>query len=292
LSEQVAISVVVVAYQSASTLPSVLDALRAEIEGRPREVVLVESSGDPGEEEVQGRWPWLRLISVPERALPGRARNIGVSAAHGASIAFVDADAVPEPGWLDALEQALTPEVDAVAGAVLNGTPRSAVGTAGYLLEFADWMPERRGRVEHAATCNLLVRREALVESGGFREDLEGGEDTIFTFPLGRAGRLAFAPRARVQHLNRTCWRAYFRKQRRLGGSFAAVCASVEFPHGWLARPLLAPAAFVFRLVALGRRLLPHPAALARALVLLPILAAGTLAWVAGLAASGGRRLT
>jgi glycosyltransferase involved in cell wall biosynthesis len=288
--ERSVVSVVIAAYRSWATLPQVLHALEAQVGFGNREVVLVDSSAELPEGEVARRWPWLRYLVLPERAYPGRARNVGVAAARGDIIAFLDADAVPLPGWLDALESELEPGVDAVAGAILNGTPRSFIGTAGYLLEFADWLPDRRGRVEHAATCNLLVRREALVQSGGFREDLEGGEDTIFTFPLGRAGRLAFAPRARVQHLNRTRWRAYFRNQRRLGGSFGAVCHSVDFPHGWLARPLLAPAAFAFRLVALGRRLLPHPGPLARAVVLLPILVAGTFAWVAGLAESGARR--
>jgi GT2 family glycosyltransferase len=280
----IALSVVVVAYRSAATLPVMLDALRDETEGRPREVILVESSGEPGEEEARRRWPWLRLIALPNRALPGRARNVGVSATRGDVIAFVDADAVPERGWLDALEQALTPDVDAVAGAVLNGTPRSAVGTAGYLLEFANWLPSRRGAIEHGATCNLLVRRGALEAAGGFREDIWGGEDTLFTYQLAKAGRLAFAPAARVAHLNRTRLLDYMRHQVRLGRAFAHVCAGVDFPHGWLGRPVLAPLAFPFRLAALARAVFFHPREAGQAALLLPLLVVGSAAWAVGLA--------
>lgn len=278
------LSVVVPAYRSWSTLPAVLDALGPQLEGGRREVVLVESSGELESEEIRRRWPWLRLVSPPERTLPGRARNIGISAARGAAIAFIDADAVPKPGWLDELDRALVPGVDAVAGAVLNGTPRSAVGTATYLLEFADWMPERRGWVQHGAACNLLVRRDVLERTGGFHEDAWTGEDTVLTFPLGARRRLAFAPAARVVHLNRTNLVDFMRLQRRLGWAFGLVCASVDFPHRWVGRPALAPVALAFRLAALGRRLLPHRRELATALLLSPLLVAGSLAWAVGLA--------
>jgi GT2 family glycosyltransferase len=284
------VSVIIASYRSWDTLPLVLDALAPQVEAEGCDVVVVDSSADGRAEQVAKRWPWLRLIALPERAPPGRARNLGVEVCLGEIVAFVDADAIPEPNWLAALRSDLTAEVDAVAGAVLNGTPRSRVGTAGYLLEFADWMPERHGRVEHGATCNLLVRRDVLLRAGGFREDIEGGEDTIFTFTLGRAGRLAFAPAARVRHLNRTAWRSYLRHQRALGRSFVIVCGSVDFPHGWLARPSLSPAAFLFRLAALGRRLLPHPGRLARAVALTPHLVAGTFAWALGVATPPGRQ--
>lgn len=279
------VSVVVPAYRSWSTLPRALAALRGEIEGRNREAILVESSGEMTESELRARWPWLRVLALPERTLPGKARNIGFKAASGERIAFVDADAVPEPGWLDALARGLTPDVDAVAGAIVNGTPKSAVGTAGYLLEFADWLPTRRGAVQHAATCNLLVRRDALERAGGFREDIWGGEDTIFTFGIGQDGRLAFAPSARVTHLNRTSLREFLRHQRRLGAAFAHVCASIPFPHGWLGRPTLAPLAVPFRLAALTKRLARQPGVAVTAAVL-PLIVAGLISWGIGLAGS------
>jgi O-antigen biosynthesis protein len=278
------VSVIVPAYRAWSTLPRVLAALRAEIEDRNREVLLVESSGDISADDLQARWPWARVITLPARALPGKARNIGLAAASGERIAFLDADAIPEPGWLDALEEGLSLEVDGVAGSVLNGTPYSPTGTAGYLLAFSDWLPGRDTRALHAATCNLMLRRGVLERAGGFREDLLSGEDTILTLPLGRAGRLAFAPEARVRHLNRTSWRAYLSHQRSLGVSFAAVRASVDFPHSGFARPAFVPLTPAFRLASVFRRLARHPRQAALGALLLPVLAAGAIAWAAGLA--------
>lgn len=279
-------AVVIPAYRAWATLPAVLDALRPQIESREREAIVVDSTGDRSGSELEARWPWVRFLLLPERTLPGRARNLGAQEAQGEWLAFLDADAIPEPDWLDELERASGPEVDAIAGSVVNGTPRSAVGTAGYLLEFANWLPTTGGSLLHGASCNLLVRRLAFDERGGFLEDVFPGEDTIFTLPLARQGRLAFTPAARVRHVNRTGLRDYLQHQRRLGLAFAEVCARVDFPYRALGRPALAPLGVPFRLAALGRRLLRHPREALQAVVLLPLLVVGLVAWATGVAAA------
>ncbi|MGH3029840.1 MAG: glycosyltransferase family 2 protein [Gaiellaceae bacterium] len=277
-------SVIIPAFRAWATLPAVLDALRPQIEGHDRQVVVVESSGTLSAVELEGRWPWARFLLLAEQTLPGRGRNLGADVSEGELLAFLDADAIPEPDWLEQLEGAVAPGIDAVAGSVVNGTPRSRVGTAGYLLEFADWLPSEQGPLLHAVTCNLLVRRAAFQELGGFHEDVFPGEDTIFTFPLAGSGRLAFAPRARVRHLNRTGLREFLRHQRRLGVAYAHVCARVDFPHRWTGRPAFALLGVPFRLAALGRQLHGHRSEAAQALRLLPLLALGLIAWAAGLA--------
>jgi cellulose synthase/poly-beta-1,6-N-acetylglucosamine synthase-like glycosyltransferase len=276
--------VIIPALGAWTTLPRVLEALRPQAEADSREVLLVESSGEISAVELRRRWPWVRVEALEAPVLPGKARNIGAGSAQGELLVFLDADCVPGPGWLDALEAALTADVDAVAGSIVNGTPRSAVGTAGYLLEFADWLPGARHALRHAASCNLLIRRSVLDRVGGFAEDVFPGEDTILTVPLAAAGRLAFAPGARVRHINRTSLGGFFRHQRRLGRAFAQVCARSEFPHRRLGRPALAPLAGPFRLFALSWRLLAHPRQALAALVLLPLLLLGLGGWTIGLA--------
>ena len=282
-------SVIIPALDAWETLPAVLDALRPQVEQDGREALLIESSGKVSESAVQRRWPWLRAKALPEPTLPGRARNIGARLARGEQLVFLDADAVPASGWLDALEAALIPHVDAVGGAVLNGTPGSATGTAGYLLEFADWIPDAGHPLRHAASCNLLMRSSVLVQLGGFPEDIFPGEDTILTAPLGAARRLVFAPEARVHHINRTGLRQFIRHQQRLGHAFAEVCARTEFPYRRFGRPALAPLAGPFRLAALAWRLVAYPRQAVTALFLLPLLLVGVGSWTIGLAGAGRR---
>ena len=244
----------------------------------------MESSGGDGASDVARAHPWLRVVALPERCLPGRARNIGAAQAGGDLLAFLDADAVPEPRWLDRLAASLTPGTDAVAGAILNGTPWHPIGTAGYLLEFSDWLPRRRGAIADGASANLLVRRAALDAAGGFAEDLFPGEDTVLTFRIGQQDRLRFAPDAGVRHVNRTSWPEFVLHQRRLGAAFAGVCDRTAFPHRWASRPWLAPLAAPLRLAALARRVAWSPTEAAQAIAFLPILMAGSAAWAAGVA--------
>jgi glycosyltransferase involved in cell wall biosynthesis len=286
---EVRTSVILPAYRAWRTLPAALAALRPEVDRPDRELVLVESTGTVSREEMQERWPWARVIAPDERTRPGRARNLAVREARGELLAFTDADAVVEPGWLDELERALVPGVDGVAGVILNGVSHSRVGTADYLLEFSDWLPRPLLPLRHGATCNLLLRRSVL-EGAGFPDDLWPGEDTVVTFPLGASGRLAFAPCARVRHSGRTGWRAFVAHQADLGAAFAAVCGEVDFPYGRLARARYAPLLPGLRLFAVGRRIRGNPAAIRRAVAVSPLLSVGAVAWATGLVRADLRR--
>jgi glycosyltransferase involved in cell wall biosynthesis len=274
-------TVVVPAYRAWNTLPATLDALRPQVDRPDRELVLVESSGTVGRASIERRWPWARVLALPDRVLPGRARNLGVEAAEGELIAFIDADAVPDHDWLDALERALEPGADGVAGAILNGAPASRIATADYLLEFSDWLPGQRLPLLHGATCNLLLRRRVLAD-GGFPADLWPGEDTMVTFDLGVRRRLVFAGDARVRHAGRSTLRDYVVHQRELGSAFAYICDRLEFPRRRFARTRYGPLLPALRLVAVARRVQGNPAALRAAIAVTPLLVLGAVAWTGG----------
>jgi GT2 family glycosyltransferase len=290
----VRISVVIPAFDAWATLPYVLDALEPQVTRPDREVILVESGpGERAGELAVGR-PWLQVVSLADRTLPGRARNIGVARAQGRLVAFLDADAVPGRAWLDQLERSLDEGgggVAAVAGAVVNANPWHPVAVAGHLLEFSDWLPGGPpDDLTHGASCNLLVRRPALERAGGFPDDVFPGEDTILSFRLAASGRMRFSPGATVGHFGHTDPIGFLRHQRRLGASFAVICRSVPFPHRGLARPALAPLTVPFRLAAIARRLTGHPADALAGLAVLPVVVAGLVAWAWGLARSGRPR--
>lgn len=275
-------TVVIPAYRAWSTLPLVLNALAPQI-GPEREVLLVDSGVAVGSAHRAQGWPWLRAIEVGDRLSPGGARNAGAAQASGDLLAFLDADAVPCPGWLEQLERALSAEVDAVAGAVGNGTPESRTGTAEHLLLFSEVLAVRPRELRHGPSVNLLVRREYFDAAGGFCERLRAGEDSVFTYPLARGRRLAFAPDAIVEHLNRTRLGPFLTNQRLQGAAFVALCDSVPYPNRWVSRGPALALAGPLRLLALARFVRCNSWQVRRgALRALPQLLLGTAAWVLG----------
>ena len=283
-------SVIIPAYRAHATLPLVLRALEPHVVGKDHEVVLVDSTGSDNGAAAHHEYPWVRVLPVAQRAFPGRARNLGASIARGDLLAFLDADTIPEPGWLDELERALVPGVELVAGAILNGTPNSPWGTAGYMLEFLEWVPERGIPLCHAAGCNLLIRRTAFERSGGFPEDMVAGEDTVFSTPFAANGTLVFAPRAQVTHINRVRPRAVLSNQRQLGAAWVEVCNRVSLPGRALAVPYLAPVAVLGRLWAVIKQLRRRPAAARHLAQNGPLLVAGLVAWGIGVSRPSGAK--
>lgn len=288
--EPVSTSVVIPAHRDAASLPLVLDALAPQIgPGREAIVVCSDVDGDARKRlaQLSASRPWLRMLLRPERLSPGQARNLGAAETHGELLAFLDADAIPAPGWLDQLELALGPEYDGAVGAITNGTPASRIGTAEYLLGCSETFPRRPRALRHGPGANLLLRRDRFEALGGFATEVRAGEDTLLTFPLARRRRLAFAPEANVRHLNRTRMRPFLANQRLQGTAFAHLCRTTDYPHGWVCRGPAAPLAGLLRLVALSW-CLTHNAPEARdALRVLPELLLGTAAWAVGCQSAG-----
>ena len=158
-----------------------------------------------------------RVIAAGERS-PGHARNRGAAQATGDWILFLDADVQPP---MDLIERFFAVPIAARTGAVtgdIAGVPDTSTLAARYAT--ARNFLGQRAHVNHplrprASSANLLVRRSAFDEIGGYTEGILAAEDTDLIWRLAAAGwGLEFNEQAVVGHAYRTSLRALGRQWR------------------------------------------------------------------------------
>lgn len=166
----------------------------------------------------------VHLIELTQPAPPARARNIGATTARGDVLVFLDADCVPQPGWLIAMLEAMArwPDAGAVSGAMLPDGD-TLVRRCGQVAVFHEHLTlNPAGSRSTLASFSLLVPRPVWQSVGGFDEQFQfaAAEDLDLSIRIAQAGhRLYFEPRAAVRHKpQRNSWRALWRHAL-IGGS-------------------------------------------------------------------------
>jgi GT2 family glycosyltransferase len=189
------VSVVIPARDAAATIG---DTLAALAEQQPDEVIVVDDGSRDATMALAEASPVVTHVIRGAGEGPGAARNAGAAAATGEALAFLDADCVPQRGWLRAGLRALE-EADLVQGPT---TPPPAAPRGPF--DRTLWVVEPWGLFE---TANLFVRRELFERLGGFEPWLsparskELAEDVWFGWRAVRAGaRTGFCETALVHH--------------------------------------------------------------------------------------------
>lgn len=207
-------SVVINTDDRRDSLCRTLDALRRQT-FTDFEVVVVHGPTDDGTAELlAARADAVRSVPCDERRL-GKARNLGIDAAAGEVVAFVDDDAIPESGWLGDLAAAYAdPHTAGAGGQVRDGS--------GVRFQYRYSLCDRLGRTDYDQRppfdahvvpgadpflylqgTNCSFRRTALEQVQGFDEAIVSVYDEAeLCARLIDAGlRPAALDRAVVQHL-------------------------------------------------------------------------------------------
>ncbi|MCE9662536.1 glycosyltransferase [Halomonas sp. M5N1S17] len=211
-------SIIVPTYRDWHALRSCLEALGEQsMPTQEFEVLIVENAGDsqPHDLTLPGN---ARLIHEPS---PGSyaARNRGVAEARGDVLAFIDADCLPAPGWLQAGIECLQANPDA---ALVAGNIELTYGaqrlTPAECFEKAFAFRQRQNVANGVAvTANLFVRRKVFDVVGPFNAQLMSGGDFEWTRrATSRGHRLVFSEAAVVRHPARSSIAALASKARRV----------------------------------------------------------------------------
>jgi len=177
----------------------------------------------------QKKYPFIRLVEVPNCPSPGFARNKALEVVKGDFLFFTDADCAPNKVWVTEMLKHFEedPKIAAVGGEVFTlkvdpnnlveawcqhfrfnmVAPRYGFIKEGYYPEFPkDPCPIDIGghRAFFFGTCNVAYRRSAMKEIGAKFWDRPTGEDMDLSYQHRSKGwKFYFAPLAKVDHMHR-----------------------------------------------------------------------------------------
>jgi glycosyltransferase involved in cell wall biosynthesis len=245
MNEHPACSVIIPSYRSAHTIGACLTALQEQQTTRPYEIIVVDSSpdSDATPDIVRRDFPQVRLLHLPQKTDPARARNLGAQQARADALAFIDSDCIAAPDWIERLTDTLDHGYDAVGGAIANGNGDTLASWAGYMCEFREFLPTLiSGDVENLTLGNVAYRRERFEAAGGFPVGCFPQEDQVFHTTLRAQGaRIRFDARIIVSHMHRRSRLAFLKHQRRIGQANARVLRQLHLPGTFIVQhPLLA----------------------------------------------------
>jgi len=239
----VTVSVIIPHYNDLASLDLCLAALtRQSFPAKDIEIIVADNGSPQGAEEVAkiiaGR---ARLAVVRERGA-GPARNGGAAAATGEILAFIDADCVPEPEWLEAGVAALS-HCDFAGGRVevLTGDGERLSPTEAFECVFAFDADSYVLKQGFAPSGNLFCPRMVFQAVGGFgvgvSEDVDWSHRaTALNFRLG------YVPSAAVGHPARRNWDELKNKWRRINSETYALMTRKNFGRWkWFLRSLALP---------------------------------------------------
>jgi glycosyltransferase involved in cell wall biosynthesis len=208
------ISVIVCTYNGARTIRDCLEGLRRV--DYPGFEVIVVNDGSTDDTAAIVREYGFRMISGRNQGL-SHARNVGLRAASGEIVAYIDDDAYPDPDWLRYLAAGFIgsthvgiggPNVPPPGDGLVAESVANAPGGPIHVL-----LSDREA--EHIPGCNMAFRRDALLAIGGFDPQFRtAGDDVDVCWRLReREGTLGFHPGAVVWHHRRNSVRAYLKQQ-------------------------------------------------------------------------------
>ena len=209
------ISVIVCSYNGERTIEETLAGLQT-LDYPNYEVIVVDDGSTDRTSAIAGKYP-VRLIRTKNEGLSA-ARNLGLEAATGDIVAYIDDDAYPDPHWLTYLASMFLRSHHAGIGGP-NFAPQGD-GTIADCVANAPGGPVHvllsDQVAEHIPGCNMAFWREKLVAIGGFDTQFRvAGDDVDICWRLQERGwTIGFAPTAVVWHHRRNSIKGYFKQQR------------------------------------------------------------------------------
>jgi len=196
------VSVYVPAYNAEEFLARCIESLLTQTH-RPAEILIVDDGSRDSTREIATRYPQVTLLSHTQNRGLGAARNTAFQAARYELVASLDADCVAEPTWLEQLVKSMEERpITGVGGRLVEGVRESLADRWRCAHMLQEWGDAPLDDPLFLFGCNNLFRKTAVLEAGGYNEDMRtNGEDADLTRRLKARGHwLVYNPSAVATH--------------------------------------------------------------------------------------------
>jgi glycosyltransferase involved in cell wall biosynthesis len=212
------ISVVVPAFQAASTIEGCVRALSHQTIPREQYEIIVVDDASTDDTARRATGAGARVVRLQRNLGPSAARNAGIAIARGDAVVFTDADCEPTPQFLARLTLPLRdPSIGGSKGVYLSKQRGLVARFVQQEYEHRYRHTARQSSVDFVDTYACCFRRSDVIRLGGFDTRLRVCEDQDMSFRLTAAGvDIQFAPNARTYHLHCESGLEYVRKKFRI----------------------------------------------------------------------------
>jgi len=186
------ISVIIPTLNEEKYLPRCLRSLVNQATDRSMEILVVD--GGSKDQTAQIARNYADQVLMKPRAPVGAARNLGAKVATGDILAFIDADTIANPQWLDSIDAAFRKEPEAVG---VTGPTLPYDGRLSDAITYRLWTIYLQRillylEMPHVIGFNCAYRRAPFLSVGGFDEDSVMSEDIKLAHKIRRYGKIKF----------------------------------------------------------------------------------------------------
>ncbi len=221
------IAVIITVKNGQKTIEKCLDSV-LESDCKNLEIIVVDDCSTDSTPEVLRKYgPKIRVITNEQNKGPAVSRNIAAASSKSEYFAFTDSDCIVGKNWLMELFSSLDDPKVAGAGGC-QAMPEDETGFGRIISSFLSSMSfateylrapqEKCAITDHNPSCNVMYKRDAFLQVGGFSQTLWTAEDVDLDYRIRKEGySLVFNPRAIVYHYRPRSLKEFAEKMFRYG---------------------------------------------------------------------------
>ena len=205
MCSRITVSVIVPAYNAESTVADCINSLlKLRYPREQVEIIVVDNGSTDSTSAILASYDAQITVLFEKKRGAAAARNTGLRAAKGETIAFIDADCIADPDWLSKLIEPLrNSQIGIVGGRIL------ARGRPNKIEAFGETIHDHNLSINgssppHAMTANCSARLAVLQSVGFFDEKFLRAQDCDLSYRVVQAGyKLVYEQAAVVYHKNK-----------------------------------------------------------------------------------------